>query len=51
MNEKQKRLRKQHLKRINNFQELLYNKHFIKKNIKNLIKIEKKIFLNKFNDN
>ena len=50
MNKQQKRLRRQHLRDTNKFQELLYNKHFIKKNIKDLIEIEKKTFLNKFND-
>ena len=50
MNKQQKRLRRQHLRNTNKFQELLYNKHFIKKNIKDLIEIEKKTFLNKFND-
>jgi len=50
MNKQQKILRTKHLKNMKRFKECLYNKHFIKKNIQDLIKIEKKTFLNKFND-
>ena len=50
MNKKQKTLRKQHLKNLKRFRELLTNKHFIRKNIQELIEFENKSFLCKFND-
>jgi len=49
MNKKQKQIRLQHLKDLKKFRSLFNNSHFVKKNIQDMINIEKKSFLNKFN--
>ena len=51
MNKKQKQIRLQHLKDLKKFRSLFHNSHFVKKNIQDMINIEKKSFLNKFNSN
>ena len=51
MNKKQKQIRLQHLKDLKKFRSLFNKSHFVKKNIQDMINIEKKSFLNKFNSN